>query len=212
MHVVRRGETLYKIAWQHGVDQRDLVRWNRIRDPDVIYEGQRLRLTPPADSQATPTANRGTPPAPTAGAARGPARTAPPSRPPEPPLLPPPAWQWPTDGQVVSRFGGSGGIATGIGIGGRAGQSVRAAAPGHVVYAGSGLIGYGQLIIIKHNETYLSAYGYTSQVRVGQGQEVRRGDEIATMGLGPERQPRLHFEIRRNGVPVDPLPFLATRR
>jgi len=207
VHVVRRGETLYKIAWQHGVDQRDLVRWNAIRDPDVIYVGQRLRLQAPGRAAAA-SASR-TRPAAERPASR-PVAAAPPAI--EPPLLPPPAWQWPTDGRVVSGFGAPAGIATGIGMTGRAGQSVRAAADGRVVYAGSGLIGYGQLVIIKHNDTYLSAYGYNSDLRVAQGQDVRRGQQIATMGLGPERQPRLHFEIRRNGVPIDPLPMLTARR
>jgi lipoprotein NlpD len=110
---------------------------------------------------------------------------------------------------VVTRFGSRDGIATGVGIRGREGQPVRAAAAGRVVYAGSGLIGYGQLVIIKHSDTYLSAYGHNSRLLVGQGQDVVRGAAIAAMGFGPERQPRLHFEIRRNGVPVDPLLFVA---
>ena len=96
-------------------------------------------------------------------------------------------------------------------INGKAGQPIVAAAPGRVVYAGSGLIGYGQLIILKHNETYLSAYGYTSSLLVKEGQEVKQGQRIATMGEGPERKPRLHFEIRRNGEPVNPRQFLPTR-
>jgi lipoprotein NlpD len=115
------------------------------------------------------------------------------------------------DGAVVTRFGAGEGIATGVGIGGRVGQPVRAAAAGRVVYAGSGLIGYGQLLIIKHNDTYLTAYGYNSELLVAQGQDVARGQTIASLGLGPERQPRLHFEIRRNGVPVDPLQFFPGR-
>ena len=86
---------------------------------------------------------------------------------------------------------------------------MRAAAAGRIVYAGGGLIGYGQLVIIKHDETFLSAYGYNSQLLVTQGQDVARGATIALMGLGPERQPRLHFEIRRNSVPVDPLLFIS---
>jgi lipoprotein NlpD len=125
--------------------------------------------------------------------------------------LPPPQWAWPADGSVVTRFGSHEGIATGVGIGGHAGDAVRAAAAGRVVYAGSGLVGYGQLVIIKHNETYLTAYGYNSELLVMQGQDVARGQRIASMGLGPERQPRLHFEIRRNGVPVDPLQFFPGR-
>jgi lipoprotein NlpD len=108
----------------------------------------------------------------------------------------------------VTRFGATDGIASGIGIGGRDGQPVRAAAAGTVVYAGGGLIGYGQLVIIKHDEIFLSAYGYNSELLVTQGQAVARGATIAQMGQGPGRQPRLHFEVRRNGVPVDPLLFV----
>jgi len=212
VHVVKRGETLYKIAWQHGIDQRDLARWNGLRDPDVISVGQRLRLTPP------PGATAASPPAQQPSAARKPpvaqrAPTTGSSAPvPKPPSAPPPLWLWPTDGQVVTRFGASTGIATGIGIRGREGQPVRAAAGGRVVYAGSGLIGYGQLVIIKHNDTYLSAYGHNSRLLVSQGQDVARGATIAFMGQGPERQPRLHFEIRRDGVPVDPLLLLQAAR
>jgi lipoprotein NlpD len=195
-YVVRPGDTLFKIAWQHGVDQRDLARWNGLKNPNLIQVGQRIRLTPPAiAARPNATAARGRPPATESRA----------------PVLPPPTWGWPTDGRVVARFGGPGGIATGIGIAGAVGQLIRAAAGGRVVYAGTGLLGYGQLIIIKHNETYLSAYGYNRKLLVSQGQEVARGQAIAEMGAGPERQPRLHFEIRRNGTPVDPLQYLATR-
>lgn len=209
VHVVKRGETLYQIAFQYRVDLRDLARWNGIRNPDRINVGQRLRLTPPSGSARTaqpsqPAAQRSAPPA---------RQTAPP-RPTPPPAAaqPPPAWVWPTDGDVVTRFGASGGIPTGIGIRGREGQPVRAAAAGRVVYAGSGLIGYGQLVIIKHNDTYLTAYGYNSRLLVTQGQDVARGAVIAYMGQGPERQPRLHFEIRRDGAPVDPLLLVQAPR
>lgn len=212
VHVVKRGETLYKIAWQHGIDQRDLARWNGLRNPDVISVGQRLRLTPPRGTAAQspvpqPSAAARKPPV--AQRAPGTGSSAPV---PAPPSAQPPLWLWPTDGQVVTRFGASTGIATGIGIRGREGQPVRAAAGGRVVYAGSGLIGYGQLVIIKHNDTYLSAYGHNSRLLVSQGQDVARGATIAFMGQGPERQPRLHFEIRRDGVPVDPLLLLQAPR
>ena len=96
-------------------------------------------------------------------------------------------------------------------INGKSGQSIHAAASGRVVYAGSGLIGYGELIIVKHNETYLSAYGYNASLLVKEGDQIRKGQKIATMGEGPERKPRLHFEIRRNGTPVDPRQFLPAR-
>jgi lipoprotein NlpD len=232
-YVVRKGDTLFKIAWQHGVDQRDLARWNGIRDPDVIHVGEKIRLAPPgrssrrAEPAAAPPSPAAPPPegkaqqrsvksgaasprGPSASDATAPTSTAPPSA--SVPTLPPPAWGWPTDGDVVTRFGSTEGIATGIGIGGREGQAVRAAAAGRVVYAGSGLMSYGQLLIIKHNDTYLSAYGYNSRLLVAQGQDVAKGQTIAAMGRGPEREPRLHFEIRRNGVPVDPLLLVSVPR
>lgn len=209
VHVVRVGETLYTIAWRHGVDYRLLAQWNNLRDPDFIVAGQRLRLTPPASSSAEGTASRSRSSTPTASTSASRSASSAPAVP-EPPVLPPPQWQWPTQGPLVYRYGNRAEIASGIGIGGRQGQTVSAAATGRVVYAGSGLAGYGQLVIIKHNDTYLSAYGHNGRLLVVQGQDVRRGDKIAEMGLGPRRQPRLHFEIRRNGAPVDPLPFIGS--
>ena len=108
-------------------------------------------------------------------------------------------------------FGGKPGSGTGVLIDGRAGQPIVAAASGRVVYAGGGLIGYGQLIILKHNDTYLSAYGHNARLLVKEGQEVKKGQQIATMGEGPERKPRLHFEIRRNGKPVNPRRYMPAR-
>jgi lipoprotein NlpD len=220
VYVVERGDTLYKIAWQHRVDQRDLVLWNGLADPDELRIGQRLRLVPPRGYVAPPvqSANGSASRQPAAAGTSTPQRQTPTrtraNRPaPTPPVaVSPPAWAWPTEGRVATRFGASDGIASGIGIGGREGQPVRAAAAGRVVYAGGGLIGYGQLVIIKHDETFLSAYGYNSNVLVTQGQEVARGATIALMGSSPGRQPRLHFEIRRNGVPVDPLLFVDAPR
>jgi lipoprotein NlpD len=235
VHVVQRGETLTKIAWQHRVDSQELANWNGIVNPDVLRVGQRLRLVPPRGYVAAAPAPVARPPAETTRSAT-PARTttpplrtstptttrsAPPasSRPPAtaPPRSQPAAstaarWSWPTDGVIVARYGADGAIGSGIGIGGREGQPVRAAAAGRVVYAGGGLIGYGQLVIIKHDETFLSAYGYNAELLVTQGQDVARGATIALMGQGPNRQPRLHFEIRRNGTPVDPLLFVTAPR
>jgi lipoprotein NlpD len=209
VHVVKGGETLYTIAWRYGVDYRQLAQWNNLRDPDFIIAGQRLRLTPPASGSAPASPSRSTSSTPTASGSRSRSASAAPPVP-APPVLPPPQWQWPTQGPLVYRYGNRAEIASGIGIGGRQGQTVSAAATGRVVYAGSGLAGYGQLVIIKHNDTYLSAYGHNGRLLVVQGQDVRRGDKIAEMGLGPKRQPRLHFEIRRNGAPVDPLPFIGS--
>jgi lipoprotein NlpD len=198
-HVVRRGETLYTIAWRYGRDWRDLARWNRLGDGSLIYPGQVIRLTPPSNAATR-----------SAGARPAAGRT-PPKPLPEIPVQPPPVWVWPTSGDVEVAFGGRPGSGTGILIGGRRGQPVLAAAAGRVVYSGGGLTGYGQLIIVKHNDTYLSAYGHNSTLLVREGESVRQGQRIATMGEGPGRQPRLHFEIRKNGKPVDPQPMLPAR-
>jgi lipoprotein NlpD len=121
-------------------------------------------------------------------------------------------WQWPTQGRIVSRFGASGALATGVAIAGTTGQDVVAAADGRVEYVGVGLVEYGQLIIISHGDTWISAYGYLDAVFIAEKQAVRRGQKIAEMGTGPGRQPRLHFEIRRYGEAVDPMPLLPPTR
>ena len=198
-YVVQPGDTLYSIAFRYGVDHRSLAAWNNLRNPDLIYAGQRIRLQ--SQSAARRSSGAG---ASSAQAASG--RTRPSTSRDEPA----PAWQWPTRGPIVSSYGDARSLPTGVGIGGRSGQSISAAAAGRVMYAGSGLIGYGQLIIIKHNETYLSAYGHNSRLVVTQGQSVQRGQKIAEMGLGPERAPVLHFEIRRNAAPIDPMPYLRS--
>lgn len=190
-HIVRKGETLYSIAWRYDKSPEQLARWNRLGDGSLIHPGQVLRLTPPSGSAAT--ARRQTAPLPKV------------------PASPPPGWAWPSSGAVDVKFGGKPGPGTGILIRGKSGEAVRAAASGRVVYAGSGLIGYGQLIILKHNETYLSAYGYTESLLVRENQAVKQGQRIATIGEGPERKTWLHFEIRRNGQPVDPTRFLPPR-
>jgi lipoprotein NlpD len=195
-HIVRKGETLYSIAWRYDKDPDDVARWNRLGDGSLIYPGQVIRLTPPAGSTTT--------------ASSGAKRTEP--RPlPSIPSQPSPPWAWPTSGRINVEFGAKPGPGTGVLINGKMGQPIYAAASGRVVYAGSGLIGYGELIILKHNETYLSAYGYNAKLLVREGQEIKKGQQIATMGEGPERKPRLHFEIRRNGTPVNPRQFLPAR-
>jgi lipoprotein NlpD len=194
VHVVQPGETLYAIAWRHGLDYHELARWNGLDNPDLLMVGQRLRLSPGAPA-----------PAPAPAARPAPEQTV--SRPP----TPAPStvrWSWPTRGTLIRRFGDRSGLSNGIGIGGTAGQEIRAAAAGRVVYAGSGLAAYGQLVIINHDDRFLSAYGYNERLFVAQGDEVSAGQAIARMGLGPERRAQLHFEIRRNGSPVDPLAYL----
>jgi lipoprotein NlpD len=194
-HIVRSGETLFAIAWRYGKSSAELARWNRLGDGSLIYPGQVLKLAGPASSRS---------PAKTATAPkRGTTR-------PLPSIVaqPPPKWSWPAGGQIDVEFGAKPGPGTGVLINGKQGQAVYAAADGRVVYAGGGLIGYGKLIILKHNDTYLSAYGYNASLQAKEGDEVTRGQRIASMGEGPERQPRLHFEIRRNGEPVDPRRYL----
>jgi len=155
-----------------------------------------IRLTPPAAGSTASTSAR---------PATRPIKSAP------PPADPSPLWEWPTYGQIISGFDDKQGSGTGLLIAGKAGQPVRAAASGRVVYSGGGLIGYGQLIIVKHNNTYLSAYGHNASLLVKEGEAIKKGQRIATMGEGPGQEPRLHFEIRRNGKPVDPLKFLPAK-
>ncbi len=127
------------------------------------------------------------------------------------PAGPPVRWSWPVDGgNVVLTTRPNGG--QGLTIDGRAGQDIRAAGAGRVVYSGTGLLGYGQLVIIKHNETYLSAYGHTQAVVVKEGDAVAAGQRIATMGKGPQGTPMLYFEIRIDGSPRNPLSLLPQRR
>lgn len=199
-YVVREGDTMFNIAWRYRLDHRDLSRWNGISNPNRIYPGQRLRLTPPRGSSTR-----------SASSTKPPPRT--PTRPPPKPKpkFPAPAWKWPADGAVVSRFGDADALGKGIAISGRDGAQVKAAGSGRVVYTGSGLIGYGQLVIIKHNDTYLSAYGYNKTVGVKEGDAVKAGQTIARMGRGPGDRALLHFEIRQDGSPVDPMGQLPRR-
>ena len=197
-HVVRKGETLAVIAKRYGKDHRDLARWNGLGDGSLIHPGQKISLSPPSASAAA--AQQSSRPS-------SQAKNASPGSSTEPS----PVWSWPTNGRLVAGFDGKPGAGTGLLIGGKAGQPVRAAATGRVVYSGSGLIGYGQLIILKHNDTYLSAYGHNESVLVREGEQIKKGQRIATMGEGPGLEPRLHFEIRRNGKPVDPRQYLPAR-
>ncbi|HET7924396.1 MAG TPA: peptidoglycan DD-metalloendopeptidase family protein [Rhodanobacteraceae bacterium] len=200
-YTVRSGDTLTAIAFRYGLDARDVARWNNLRNPDRIEVGQRLVLRAPTGSRSAATSTgSGSRPASTgttASAVR--------------PAVAEPAWRWPTRGNLVARFGGQGSLSTGIGIAGSLGQEIVATAAGRVVYSGSGLADYGQLIIIEHNEAWLSAYGHNQRVLVSQGQSVVAGQKIAEMGPGPGGTPRLHFEIRRNGDPLDPVPRLPVR-
>lgn len=187
---VRSGDTLYSIAFRHNLDYRELARWNGISSSYLIVPGQQLRMTPPPQAVASAPAVR------------------PPTQRRDPPPIPETdlSWQWPLRGAVVTRFKPPG--SKGIDVSGSLGAPVVAAAGGHVVYSGSALKGYGQLIIIKHNEAFLTAYGYNKRRLVKQGDTVRAGEKIGEVGYGPNRQELLHFEVRRRGKPVDPLTVL----
>jgi len=222
-HVVRRDETLYRIATRHGLDWRDVARRNGIGPPYLIYPGQRIRLAgaAPMTGGTAPTASapatRSVPPqpAPARPAPSPPVAAAPPPRP-APGAGPaaatrPPEWQWPSEGPVIRGFSNSAMTRRGIAIGGQRGDDVRAAASGEVVYAGSGLVGYGRLIIIKHDARFISAYGHNEELLVREGQNVRAGERIARLGDSGADRPMLHFEIRLDGAPVDPTRYLPRR-
>lgn len=196
-YTVKRGDTLYSIAWRHKLNYQDVARWNGIGRDYTIHPGQKLRLHPPRGSAAKAPPVKRTP---------APARAAAP-----PPTGPPVQWQWPVDaGKPVLTTRPNGG--QGLSISGQLGQDVRAAAGGRVVYTGTGLLGYGQLVIVKHTDTYLSAYGHTQAVVVREGDAVTTGQRIATMGQGPQGTPLLYFEIRTNGSPGNPLLLLPQQR
>jgi lipoprotein NlpD len=200
-HMVRAGETLYSISLRYGLDYRDVARWNGIGRDYLIRPGQRLRLDPPP----------GTRTARAAPSAATPARAPPPRASPDDPAHRPPAWRWPVDGGRVAGTvqQPSGGL--GLRIDGALNQPVLAAADGKVVYTGSGLRGYGQLVIINHVRGWLSAYGHNAVVHVREGDDVQAGQAIASMGLGPGQQAMLYFEIRLDGQPLDPLGQLPRR-
>ncbi len=179
------GETIYSIAWRYGVDYRDLARQNRIKPPYQIRVGQSIYLKEQAPQQA--------PSAPKQYIAE------------KEPTVSVATWQWPAHGPVVSNFSS---MNKGINIAGKLGAPVFATAAGKVVYSGDGLRAYGNLIIIKHNSTFLSAYAYNKVVLVKEGTWVKAGQKIAEMGNLSARRVMLHFEIRRRGKPVNPLNYL----
>lgn len=194
-YTVKRGDTLYSIATRYRLDYRELARLNGIGRDFRIYPGQVLRLAPGARIASTTPARAPSPKAP------APRKT---------PAAPPIPWRWPVDGGAVTLTARPNG-GHGLMITGRLGQEIRAASSGQVVYLGSGLLGYGQLLIIKHSDAYLSAYGHTQTARVKEGDAVRIGQPIATMGAGPQGTPMLYFEIRTHGTPGNPLALLPKR-
>ena len=239
VYIVQRGDTLYSIALAFQQDFRDVARWNNLDDPTRLQVGQSLRVAPPQAEaagggvavaapvlgtrgpEARPldgTAIASAPPTSAPSAAR-PAETAPPpaAGAAAPTLVPPdvtPAsspfgWAWPAGGAVIESFDAN--RSKGIGITGKEGDPVNAAADGTVVYSGATLRGYGNLIIVKHDDEFISAYAHNRQILVKQGQAVKRGQRIAELGKTDSDKPKLHFEIRRGGKPVDPQLYLPRR-
>lgn len=221
-HVVQPGETLYSIAWRYGRDYRELGDANGIDPPYNLRAGQVLRLDlrgkvpdgPARPSQPThETTHRvvvhAPEPEPRPTVERAPVRSAPLAD--QTQVVSGIEWRWPHVGTVLAGFSTSGKVNKGLDIAGNSGDPVRAAASGNVVYAGNGLLGYGNLIIVNHNEHFLSAYAHNRKILVQEGDNVKAGQVIAELGHSGADRNKLHFEIRRNGNPVDPIPYLPPR-
>ncbi|WP_291932209.1 peptidoglycan DD-metalloendopeptidase family protein [Limnohabitans sp.] len=214
-YTVQRGDTLTRIALDHGHSWRDLASWNNLPNAHLIEVGQVLRVAPPG---ATVEAS-GVVVQPIGGSAEV-ATSAKPAAAPAPAPAPTSAsapsandeglgFAWPASGTVVAGFDEA--KNKGLDIAGKAGDPVLAAADGQVVYAGAGLRGYGNLIILKHNNTFLTAYAHNQALLVKEDQKVRKGQKIAEMGKTDADRVKLHFEIRRQGKPVDPAKYLPAR-
>jgi lipoprotein NlpD len=218
-YTVRPGDTLVRIALESGQNWRDVARWNNIDNPNVLEAGQVIRIAPPAGAVAVAPAAPSSAPAAALPPASAPSSAASATRAPATavPSTPAPAadedipWGWPTPGAANVLAGFDEQKNKGIDIAGRAGDPVVAAADGRVVYAGAGLRGYGNLIILKHNNTYLTAYAHNQTLLVKEDQAVRKGQKIAEMGSTDTDRVKLHFEIRRQGKPVDPTRYLPPR-
>jgi len=218
---VRSGDTLTKIALDHGQAWRDIAKWNGLDNPNIIEVDQVLRVTPPASDAAANRPMAIAKPASTTGPASGavnatastPATSAPSAASPAPAVASSAddslVFAWPHPGQVLTGFDET--KNKGLDFAGKAGDPVLAAADGKVVYAGSGLRGYGNLLILKHNNTYLTAYAHNQTLLVKEDQSVVKGQRIAEMGNSDADRVKLHFEIRKQGKPVDPAKLLPSR-
>ena len=222
-YTVRPGDTLMRIGLDAGQNWRDIARWNSLENSNLIEVGQVLRVVPPT-AEASGVTVRPVVPAGRVDSKPLDARTvtAPAVATPVPSTATPPSapaagrdgdddvnWAWPAAGSVVAGFDEV--KSKGLAIGGNAGDAVLAAADGRVVYVGSGIRGYGNLVIVKHNATYLTAYAHNQALLVKEDQAVRRGQKIAEMGSSDADRVQLHFEIRRQGKPVDPARLLPAR-
>ena len=222
IHTVVRGDTLFSIAWRYGLDYKELARFNGISSAYSIYPGQKISLNIAGVRDKSGSANitesssvkspAGVADAQNKAGNRSNNQTNHGSKSSvNGNFSSAIKWQWPGTGNLVALFEGDSGVNKGIDLGGNLGESVLAAASGQVVYAGSGLRGYGKLLIIKHNEVFLSAYAHNSEILVKEGDLVKAGQRIADMGSSGTDRVKLHFEIRSDGKPVDPLKFLPKR-
>ncbi|HEY9936833.1 TPA: peptidoglycan DD-metalloendopeptidase family protein [Neisseria meningitidis] len=230
-HTIVRGDTVYNISKRYHISQDDFRAWNGMTD-NMLSIGQIVKVKPAGYAAPKAAAVKSRPAVPAAvqtpvkPAAQPPVQSAPqpaapaaenkavPAPAPQSPAASPSGtrsvggivWQRPTQGKVVADFGGNN---KGVDIAGNAGQPVLAAADGKVVYAGSGLRGYGNLVIIQHNSSFLTAYGHNQKLLVGEGQQVKRGQQVALMGNTDASRTQLHFEVRQNGKPVNPNSYIA---
>ena len=207
-HTVVTGDTLYSIAFRYGLDFQSVARANNIRKPYTIFVGQRLKIpstkTVAPEKDGPPPGKRVSKPSleTVVVTAKPPAKKTPTvTRPSGASTI---NWAWPLAGEVLRRFALQGEVNKGIDIGASAGTAVKAAADGVVVYAGGNLRGYGKLVIVKHNDAFLSAYGNNRSIRVKEGAKVKQGQKISVVGTNRAQQALLHFEIRRDGKPVNP--------
>lgn len=220
---VQRGDTLYAIAFRYGLDYRKVAAANRIPAPYTIYVGQEIALRegslaaiPPATSRPLPQRPQPIIHKPSSGgsATQGGTHTTPAAKPATPARTvytgaPVTRWRWPASGRVTRGYSSK--VHKGIDIAGKRGDPVVAVAPGKVVYAGTGIVGFGELLIVKHNDEYLSAYGHNDQLLVNEGDVVSAGQTIARRGSSGTDTVKLHFEIRREGKPIDPQRVLPKR-
>lgn len=205
VYIVKPKETLYSIAWRYQLDFREIAKWNGITHPYIIHPGDRLLLADSGksvDKKSPAVSSKNI----SAVDVNSNKRIARPTETEQNAVI---HWLWPAAGKVIRFFDSNKISSQGIDISGHFRQAVVAAAGGKVVYSGEGLIGYGKLLIIKHNETYLSAYAHNHKIYVREGDEIKAGQQIAEMGIASGGgQTQLHFEIRKLGKPVDPMKYL----
>lgn len=202
-YVVKPGDTLYKIAQANSIEVATLSRLNNINDPSQLRVGQVLRL----DSSGPAPASTGT-------ATTAPVAPVTPVAPAEPAAVARASdaaainWAWPASGKIIQTFNAN---TKGIDIAGSTGEPVHAAADGKVMYAGNGVRGLGNLILLGHSDGFITAYAHNQSLAVKTGQQIKKGQKIAAIGQTDTTSPRLHFEIRRRGTPVNPLSYLPSR-